>query len=216
LVAAGNIVLASYQSYSSWLEAASILTSWNYTDGAHTYFSPQKAAATSGEYFGHTQMGLGVDTYAKMPVGFVSKVIEFVSTTGTGGNEDLKVYSVPANAVYLPHTADTRQVIRVKAMGTFAANANVKTISLGVDGNVVSQNDITTAPNGLPFEFTATLLTIAADTFYYTATCQVGSVTQTLTQGSVTADFSAGFDIILYGNAAADDILSTMLFVEVD
>ena len=97
----------------------------------------------------------------------------------------------------------------IKMFGTFAANANTKTLRIKVGSTTVISNDKTTAPNGTAWSVDLWIMYTGTDTQVVQATMQIDCVNQTPTVTATTIDEDVDNTITATGQngtSSADDI----------
>lgn len=158
---------------------------------------------SAGSTNGLVQPGLGGSIYKSVTAG---------NNTSTG-ETTLDSYSVAANLL----NANGRG-LRITAWGTFAANANTKTVRLKFGSTDLTSGAFTGTTNGGSWKVSATILRTGAAT--QTAVCDWGTTTGTVSrQGNVTSPaetLSGAVTLALTGQSgtASNDITSAALHIE--
>lgn len=151
------------------------------------------------------------ETVVATVTGTLTTAYTAVGTTAVTTEEDLWTYSLPAGAL----NADGRGV-RIIAWGTFAANANNKTVKVYFGATNNSSASYTTAPNGTLWKFTVDILRGSATTQFGSSLFSAGGLsgtnimapTETLS-GAVTIKVTGQ-----NGTAVANDIVFRGGYVE--
>jgi len=140
-------------------------------------------------------------------------VINYDSTQADNsgaGETDLISFSLPANSL-----SANGKGVRVKVHGSFAANANAKTVRLYFGASVMISNDVTTTPNNKSWSFEADIFRDSSSTQEFVASGMVGAVPQTLAVSGLNATMSAGITIKVTGQGvSSSDITAKFLTVE--
>jgi hypothetical protein len=130
-----------------------------------------------------------------------------VGTPADTAQHTLLSTTISAGTITAPKTE-----IQIEAWGTFAANANVKTVALLVGGVPLVTNDVTTAPNGLSWRLSAKVVQTATPN---TQTCfasgMVGAGPQTTLVAALNNPTAAPIVVAVAGQngtAAANDIVA--------
>lgn len=126
------------------------------------------------------------------------------------GETDLMSFTIPAN-----HFSVNNKAIRVRAFGTTAANATVKTLKLYFGSAVVTFNPVTTAPNAQNWEVEAVIIRTGVDAQRMRVRGQVGVVNEVLSNTAPTQDDGAAIIVKITGQGGANgDITQHALVVE--
>lgn len=125
----------------------------------------------------------------------------------------LKTITIAANSL-----AKTGQGVRIRVWGSTAANANTKTIRLKYGSTTLLTNGVTTAPNGVYWEFEAMVFRTSGSFIAHFGKGQVGTALQNPNHSvSVSKDNTAAQDIVLTGQngtASANEIVCYGMLVE--
>lgn len=140
-------------------------------------------------------------------------VIDYDSTQADNsgaGETDLISFSLPASSL-----SANGKGLRIKVAGTFAANANAKTVRLYFGASVMISNDVTTTPNNKGWQFEADVWRDSSSTQEFFAKGMVGAVPQTLAVSGLSATMSGAITIKVTGQGvASSDITAKFLSVE--
>ena len=129
----------------------------------------------------------------------------------------MKTFTLAANTLAVDEDA-----LYIRAGGSTAANANVKTIRIKIGGTeIILHTLFITAPNGLVWDIVGNLVRTAAGssrtmfTFYFT-NATTGAVLGVSFENTIAVDFTTDLAIIVTGEngvSTLNDIQSTSLFV---
>lgn len=145
-------------------------------------------------------------------IGRLNSQYSDTATTAVTTAETLYTYTLPGGTI-----AANGEGISVVAYGTFAANANTKSIVAKFGTNTYASNAITTAPNGTDFKMEFQVLRTGASGAVGFGEAVVEAVNQGITasKGGITwANDTAVTIIGTNGTAAANDIVLSMVIVE--
>ena len=162
------------------------------------------------------QVPLGTSTYWGNSVAKVGVNLTSVGTDAAITEKTLATTTVRAN------TLDAvGKGLRIKVWGTVAGNTNAKTIRLKWGGVTLVSNDVTPNPDGVAWDFEATLFATAigghGGSQDIIAEGTVGSVVQTKSFTFPAVDTEADVDVTVTGQngvASANDIVFEGLLVE--
>lgn len=146
----------------------------------------------------------------------LGKLYSKYSDTGTGATtveETLGSYTLPGGTV-----ASDGQGVRIVIAGTFAANADAKTIRLKVGGTTYATNSVTTLPNGVDFYATLELLRSGATSAVGFSNLTVGAVSQGIQKSKGGITWASDNDIATTGQngvATLNDIVLSLMTVEI-
>lgn len=139
---------------------------------------------------------------------------DVTSVGNVGGGEDtLMTYTLGANTL----NADGRGV-RVTVGGSFAANANTKTIKFHFGATALTMNPVATAPNNLAWSGTFEVVRTGASAERITGTVIVGTQWNLTTSTTAAADTTAAITIKCTGESASsatNDVLQNVMLIEV-
>ena len=144
--------------------------------------------------------------------GLLSSKYSDTGTTAVTTLETLYSYTLPGD------TVDTDgDGIQITAYGSFAGNANTKTIAIQVAGYTYTTNAVTTAPNGVDFKATVEVLRSGATGAIGFGDMVVGAIPQGVdnSKGGITwaNDVIVAF-VAQNGTAAANDIVLSQVIVK--
>jgi hypothetical protein len=145
-------------------------------------------------------------------IGRLNSQYSDTATTAVTTAETLYTYTLPGGTI-----ATNGEGISVVAYGTFAANANTKSIVAKFGTNTYASNAITTAPNGTDFKMEFQVLRTGAAGAVGFGEAVVEAVNQGIivSKGGITwANDTAVTIIGTNGTAAANDIVLSMVIVE--
>lgn len=145
-------------------------------------------------------------------MGLLDSAYSDVATTAVTSAETLYSFTVPGGTI-----ATDGDGIEVTAYGSFAANANTKSITVKFGSNTYGVNGVTTAPNGVEFKAVFQVLKSGATSAVGFGEVSVGAVNQGVvaSKGGITWASDADITIIgQNGTAAANDIVLSMVIVE--
>jgi len=133
-------------------------------------------------------------------------------TTAVTTLETLYTYTLPASTI-----SSNGEGVYISVYGTFAANTNVKTIAIDINGNVYSTNAVTTAPNGTDFKAVVEVLRTGATSAVGFGEMITGAVNQGISKSK--AGITWGSDTVISflaqnGTAAANDIILSQVIVK--
>jgi hypothetical protein len=141
-------------------------------------------------------------------------------TTAAAGDETLATYTFPGDIAFA-NTFQHRCTMVVRASGTFAANANAKTLKVkfGQSGSeaTLSSNNVTGSPNGLAWwiETEITRMDYVSG-WYYCSKMIVGSALQTIAAGYSTLNpASVTIKYLITGDAGANEIYLNTYRIEI-
>jgi hypothetical protein len=145
-------------------------------------------------------------------IGRLNSQYSDTATTAITTAETLYTYTVPGGTI-----AANGEGISVKAYGTFAANANTKSITAKFGTNTYASNAVTTAPNGTDFkmEFQVLRTGVAGAVGFGEAVVETVNQGVTVSKGGIT--WASDTDVTIVGTngtAAANDIVLSMVIVE--
>ena len=153
--------------------------------------------------------GTGLATI--QPDGTLTALLTSTGTDAAVTEKDLLSYTMPANTL-----GKNNQGLEIIAWGSFAANANTKTVRLYFGTNVLMSNDITTAPNNQAWFFHAWVGRRGASSQTAIADGKLGVTQQTAVKGTLAVDTTAAAVIKVTGQngiATANDILADGLVI---
>jgi len=158
-------------------------------------------------------LNAGTGAATMLPNGTLTAKLTSIGTTATTNEITLQTYTLPANTL-----GKNGQCLEIVAWGSFAGNANVKTLRVYFGNNVVVSNDVTTSPNGLAWYFHAWVGRRSATTAIAGGDGKVGAVNQTATRNVIsTLDLTADVTISVTGTngtAVANDIVADVMIVK--
>lgn len=147
---------------------------------------------------------------------YLGAPLVFINTTqaansGTG-ETDLHSFTIPAS-----HFNANKRMLRITAWGSFAANGNTKTLKLYTGaGNTITLNPTTTAPNGVRFKMTATLIRTGVDAQKILYELIIDTAYEIVGMDTATEDDGAAIIVKLTGQSgtASNDILLDQTQIE--
>ena len=135
----------------------------------------------SPQYLPRPEVPLYSANQTGAPVLCLTQQGDSVATSGTTA-EDLRSFTLKAGA--MGANASENFAIEIEAWGTFASNANTKTVQIKLGSNVLCYNDVTTAPNGVNWHAKAKLSKRSTGSSVFSlGVMTVGAVPQTIQQG---------------------------------
>ncbi len=146
---------------------------------------------------------------------FLGAPLTFINATqaaNSGTSEtDLHTFTLAA-----AHFNANKRAVRVTAWGSFAGNANTKTLKLYNGANAVTLNPTTTAPNGVRFKVVATLIRTAEDVQRWLYEVMIGTAIEIMGIDAGAEDDAATMVLKLTGQSdtASNDILLDQTTVE--
>jgi hypothetical protein len=126
------------------------------------------------------------------------------ATTAVTTEEDLAVYSMPANTL----TA-TGQVLKVQAFGKTAANANAKTIRVKLGTTTLKSNTVETSPNNLDWKLEVEVVRISDTVQKVFGSIQFAGTAVDIDYTTAAEDLTTSLDVKVTGQngvASASDI----------
>lgn len=161
--------------------------------------------------------GSGTETYK--PSGVIEVNTTTYQTTAVTTEEDFWSYSLPADTL-----SANGQLIRVKATGSFAANANNKRVRAYFGGTVVYDSS-SVAANGLLWEIEFDVIRTGASAEFYSAkgfaraagATIVGATAGNMAQGTAAVATSGAITVKITGTngtAVAADIVMNSVVME--
>lgn len=145
-------------------------------------------------------------------IGLLDSKYSDTGTTAVTTEEELYSYTLPAGTI-----ANDGEGIRVTAYGSFAGNANTKTIEFRFAGNAYVGNAVTSAPNGVDFKAEFQVLRSGATSAVGYGDLTVGAVSQGIDTSKAGVTWANTNDVTIAGQngtAAANDIVLSMVIVE--
>lgn len=134
------------------------------------------------------------------------------ATTAVTTQETLYTHTITADSI-----ANDGEGICVTAYGSFAGNANTKTIKFKFAGNAYVSNAVTTAPNGVNFKAEFQVLRSGATSAVGYGDLTVGAISQGIDNSKAGITWANDNDITIIGQngtAAANDIILSMVIVK--
>lgn len=140
----------------------------------------------------------------------------FVDSTQVG-NVSTNETDLMDHVIAAAHLDVNNRALRLKAWGSFAGNANTKTLKLKVGAaGTVTLNPTTTAPNGVRWELEATLIRTGVDTQKLITKLIIDTAVESLILTSLTEDDAVAITVKLTGQSdtASNDILQDASMLE--